>query len=598
MKKRAQVPDAYTYTILLRGLAKHANYPKSLERALSIYHSMFNENSPCKPSTIHTNAVLNVCAHAKDLDALFGIAAKIPSRGMGAADNYTYTTILNAIRSVAWANTVELKDEGQGVKDAQRSEAVSKGRRIWIDIVDRWKRGHISMDEQLVCAMGRVLLLSNSIDDTDDILSLLEQTMRLPREVPRLGDPARGTHLRPVTSSDPTSAQAAGDGAEPQPLFENDENEQPINTESDLALVEEDSTSLTTVFNALPPVSNRIYAVPGRNALSLAIEACAQMKEFAAAQDYWGKLTRTVKPDAENYHVYLRLLRARRGGALAVDLLCAMLAPKREGGLGTGVVPKTFRLAMSTVVRDSLNRNSLQLATQIMTMMQGLLEEPDVRTGMMMLSLMNKDGHRFDPDYVKLALESLYALSRHLMSVSDYASSRNKSKSPPQDLDDTMEDEDIPETSTRQFLVKDSPKHTETTEMQEPEDAQHIDTTETTESEDKPPIAPPQRKLTERQLEILEFISAVVREHERSMYALYADSFTGRPNKRYKQQYMQLNAWILANDPRKSHAWERSRKDTRRAIGMKHLKWLDRKAVNSVAPLEAYEKSELRKAYE
>lgn len=98
MKKRAQFPDSYTYTILLRGLSINAHFSGVLQKALSIYHSLSAPNSRVEPSIIHTNAALRVCARALDMDALWGVAAKIPETGAGAANATTYNTIINAIR--------------------------------------------------------------------------------------------------------------------------------------------------------------------------------------------------------------------------------------------------------------------------------------------------------------------------------------------------------------------------------------------------------------------------------------------------------------------------------------------------------------------
>src|SRR2546421_9637627 len=132
MKKRAQPPDAFTYTILLRGLATHVNYPQSLAKALSIYHSLFAPNSSVKPSIIHTNAVLKVCARAKDLDSMWGIAARLPTTGKNAPDSLTFTTILNALRQNASEQMGEqVNSEAQ--QRHRKEKAIREGRRIWDD---------------------------------------------------------------------------------------------------------------------------------------------------------------------------------------------------------------------------------------------------------------------------------------------------------------------------------------------------------------------------------------------------------------------------------------------------------------------------------
>src|ERR1051326_1292919 len=127
MKKRGQKPDSHTFTVLLRGLANHAQYSHSVTRALSLYHSMDAPNSRVRAHIIHTNAVLKVCARANDMDALWGVASKIPEKGAGAADATTYTTILNALRQSALADTPEDFDENEVARRAQ--EAVMQGRR-------------------------------------------------------------------------------------------------------------------------------------------------------------------------------------------------------------------------------------------------------------------------------------------------------------------------------------------------------------------------------------------------------------------------------------------------------------------------------------
>lgn len=84
---------------------------------------MFADNCPVKPNIIHTNAVLKVCALARDMDALWGVAAKLPTKGFGAPDNLTYTTILNAIRTVAWHSDPDLKNEESEQLTLRRRQA-------------------------------------------------------------------------------------------------------------------------------------------------------------------------------------------------------------------------------------------------------------------------------------------------------------------------------------------------------------------------------------------------------------------------------------------------------------------------------------------
>lgn len=382
MKKRAQQPDAYTFTTLFRGFSLNAHYPLSVSRALSIYHSMFAENSPVKPNTIHTNAVLKVCAMAGDMDGLLGVAAKLPTRGPGAPNNLTFTTILNGIRNSAWDDT---KAEAVSpAKNERRSRAVMQGRRLWEEIRDRWAKGDLYIDEELVCAMGRLLLISNEEQDCDDILSLLEQTMGLARQIPRLGDPARK-----VASRDPeaisSSEEAIAENVELQTLLP------PLDpaTDTEASDLSDPTTSAFAPLSKGPPASQSPIR-PGCNSLSLVIDACIRLHLVRAAQNYWGLLTSpegtyNIIPDAENFHMYLRLLRIQRASKMAVELVEEM----RRGDLGASVQlkTKTFRIAMSCCVRDKKNRHVLENAGKLVRMMIDALEHPDARALGMYLDL-------------------------------------------------------------------------------------------------------------------------------------------------------------------------------------------------------------------
>ena len=379
MKKRAQLPDAYTFTILFRGLSWYPEYPLAVERAITIYHSMFTDNSPVRPSIIHTNAVLKVCALVGDMDALLGVASRLPAHGPNAPNNLTFTTILNAIRSDAWKSK---RDQGDEAERAQmRARAIMQGRRLWEEIKERWAQGDLALDEELVCAVGRLMLLSNNEKDCDDILSLLEQTMGIPRQTPRLGQngqqrPLRGT--RTVDSPRDTHLSSS-DTMMPVVLGGSDEAE---------GVPEPESDPFAPL--ARGPPKGQTFLPPGRNTLSLVVDACVRIHLDRAAQDYWGLLTDPagnyrIVPDTENYHMYLRLLRIRRASKLTTELITDM----RQGDLGPDIrlETKTFRIALACCVRDKNNRSSITHAGKIVRVMQDTLEHPDARTLTMYIQL-------------------------------------------------------------------------------------------------------------------------------------------------------------------------------------------------------------------
>ena len=372
MKKRAQQPDAHTFTTLFRGFAWNPKSSLSLPKALSIYTSMNADNCLVKPSIIHTNAVLKVCAVSGDIDALLGVAAKLPPRGNGAPNNLTFTTILNAIRNQAWEDTKGEKVSAS--KNERHAQAVLQGRRLWEEIRDRWTKGDIFLDEELVCSMGRLLLLGNHEQDCDDIFSLLEQTIGLRRQIPRVGDPARKDALRSGASLD----------AAEQPIL-SDLDLQVLNTSEDEPTLDSDP------FAPLPRTpSKQLSIAPGCNTLSLTLDACIRLSLVRAAQRYWGLLTShsgsyNIVPDSENYHMYLRLLRVQRASKQTVELVDKM----RRGILPSKVAlqTKTFRIALSCCLRDKKNRSALHHAEKLVIMMTDSLEYPDAKALSMYLTL-------------------------------------------------------------------------------------------------------------------------------------------------------------------------------------------------------------------
>lgn len=385
MKKRAQQPDAYTFTILFRGFSWYPQFSHSLPRALSIYESMFAENSPVRPSIIHTNAVLKVCALAHDIEALLGIAADLPTRGSGAPNNLTFTTILNAIRSKAFEETQGRKAISRGEHAGHKeikAPAIQQGRRLWVEVRQRWMSGDLSLDEEFVCAMGRLLLLGTEAQDHDDVLSLLEQTMGIPRQVARVADPVL-ERAEEVSGSaeDPELPPYSPANAELETLISASK------VENDF--LEPPSDPYAPHHNTTGPTRSNVR--PGCNTLSLVLDACIRLKYVRAAQNYWGLLTspdgyHKIIPDSENYHMYLRLLRLQRSSKLAVELVEEMQSGNLTGKAGA-VQTKTFRIALSCCVRDLKNRNSILHAAKLVRMMTDSLPHPDAKALSMYLQV-------------------------------------------------------------------------------------------------------------------------------------------------------------------------------------------------------------------
>ena len=445
MKKRGQAPDAYTYTILLRGFAKNASQGRAytVESALKVYHSMYNENSKVKPSIIHTNAMLSVCSRANDLDAVFSVAARLPERGSDAPDSHSYTTILQALRADA-IKPLRM-DSKEGTKQ-RRQRNIMQGRRIWADIVQRWRNSSISVDEQLVCSMARLLLTGKTTRDVDDVLSLVEQTMRLPRPIPRFGDLERPTHLQvgdnehqevvklagalDVQASGPPDASIDWVVEDQQKVFE--------------PVIDKDRAAEKHEFSPLPPSVHSIpYPTPGNNTLSLLLNACTQMHAYAQAQHYWDTITQTIKPDRDNYHDYLRLLRLRRSSSLAVDLVEDMVRSEEKGGLGVRPDQTTFRTAIGACIRNGMSMLVLKSGIRLVNLMRSTLYEPDYDTTVLFMGLLSKSDMRWPVQDVIAATDLLFDLFCSLRGLWAFGRTEPEPKLDDQGSDSALREEAV-----------------------------------------------------------------------------------------------------------------------------------------------------------
>ena len=364
MKKRAQFPDGHTYGIIFKGCAQHPQPSAALAKVLMIYQSMLSETARVKPTAVHFNAVLKMCSRAHNIDAMLAIADQMPHRGIGAPNNMTYTTIFNALRLSV---VIDLRNTITPMQKREHSRKVMvDAHRMWVDVTKRFSQGDLYIDEELCCAMGRLLLVG-SRQDRDEILTLIEQTMNIPRQIPRLGTEARAK-IDPLANFPKTSTNhepnisSVPNGAEtPQPT----DDAQPETTAIDY-------------FKPLTPPARQLKgagglsAKPGQNSLSLILEALLGMKLIEPAYKYWHIFTQqhNIKPDQENFHSLLRILRVARASNQMIDFLQTM--PIQD------MKHTTFRIAMATCRRDKLNRSAFANGGKLLDLMQTALKEPDI----------------------------------------------------------------------------------------------------------------------------------------------------------------------------------------------------------------------------
>lgn len=388
MKKRAQVPDAQTYTIIFNGASKHPAASDALGRVISIYQSMLTDRCPVKPNTIHVNAIIKMCARAGNMDAMLAIADELPPRGLRAPNNLTYTTIINALRMYAVNDLGGTLTPEQ--KEVARQKTMLDVRRLWQEVITSWRKGDMWIDEELVCAMGRALLIGKA-QDLDDIMSLVEQAMNIPRQAPRMViRPKKLIASRAQENADvgedggqepklaQTGSDTVTDSHDPSSSGVQSPETTPIETGSEMSAFDNNDPvvdqfqSLTLTDSSRSPVN--AYAKPGPNTLSLLMQCLLDLRSKEPAIKYWDLLTKQygIRPDAENYHAYLRILRVARASSDTVKVLTEM--PQHY------MQTKTFRIAMSTCLRDKNNQHVFSNSGKVLDMMQQTQEAPDLKT--------------------------------------------------------------------------------------------------------------------------------------------------------------------------------------------------------------------------
>jgi hypothetical protein len=402
MKKRAQVPNARTYTIIFRGCAISPHPKLAVSHATRIYNFMLKYGA-LKPNTIHMNAVLEVCARAGDLESLFTILATA-NTAHRSPDSYTYTIVLNALRyevERVQANNLGLADE-EVQREIQTN--VQRGRALWTDVMTNWRNARLVLDEHLVVAMGRLLSMGN-YNDNQGVFELLEQTM----EIPRLD--LNTVHLPHIPSSEPS---ADGEAHSSQTTSPDGDSSSGSGSGS--------ASPMSSVPRPLGKVP--IYAQPGNKTLSLVLTTLTNVRKTSKAYKYWSYLTRlrNVKPDAENYFVYLRAL-----GAGHASERVAQLIEEMPRGLLSFI---TFRRAFATCVHDSLNQNAFDNACRIFDVMINTQRYADPLSMRLFLQVARGSTRHFYEDVPQSTSESMDAQSAN-PNPADFRASSASSTPPP-----------------------------------------------------------------------------------------------------------------------------------------------------------------------
>ncbi|KAK4494032.1 hypothetical protein PRZ48_015218 [Zasmidium cellare] len=402
MKKRGQFPDSYTYMLLFRSVPLEKSHElkdfhgQMANKAVAIYNSMSSPTSRVKPSIMHTNAVLRLCSLARNMDLLWSVASQIPESGPGSADHITYNILLAAIRFGAMGpGTGELVYVEQVAEN--RNQAVSEGRRIWQEVIPRWRSGEVIIDAALVRSMAKLLTFSKRMEDWDDVLNLVQQTTNIQRLIPPLGSPERKTEHVPAANEE-----------------QQDVEEQTSNSEDSEGWVP------TPASNAFKPVQastddptpgkkrhNIAYVKPENGILNVLLEACTNMRVPKAAHAYWDLFTKEydVRPDLDNYECLLRLLRINRSSRLVAQLMAQM------NDEGIHPLPRTYRIAMGACARDRNNANVVENMSVIVDQLMKASKQPDLST---LDEYLNIAFMTEDRDAITKALDKMHAVMHRL----------------------------------------------------------------------------------------------------------------------------------------------------------------------------------------
>ncbi|RJE25797.1 pentatricopeptide repeat protein [Aspergillus sclerotialis] len=388
MKKRGRKPNAATYTIMLKGLANAPPHSglNPVKTALSIYYSISGRNDKVF-NIYHTNAMLHVCSVHGDMQAMWKVAGDMPEEGENSPHATAYTVILNSIRRNCARDVAEMAaDDAQRISE-RRYKALIEGKRVWADIVYRWKRGQLEFDGGLVDAMAYLLLEGATDMDCYDVLALISQTTGVPIFAQK---PSVRKRAKPIPAEKERNNTQAREDVDDVPFVDGNgkilddpdgESEQPQETEE--VEEEEEEENFDDIFDPVSTTEGGKRKGPplvkfGNKELSTVMEACMTMEQgVRPAKMYWHFLTQEdsgykFELDDAACHQYLRVLRIGRSSRSALELVRDQMIPKSLAR------KKTFHIAISCARRDRKNINVFMIANELLDLMNDYLLLPNL----------------------------------------------------------------------------------------------------------------------------------------------------------------------------------------------------------------------------
>lgn len=385
MKKRAQLPNAQTYTMIFSGLAK-SDHPKlAVAEALKIYNAMIHSQR-IKPNTTHLNAVLDVCAKAQDIESLFlTLRTSTTDRP---PDNRTYTIILNALRY----QQSNFKDPSSGLTekeeavamDKSQKQTISRAKLVWEEVMARWRQNEIEMDEELMCAMGRILLFGGT-RETETIITMVTEILGITKL--KDGQPGLMPGVEPKKDLSNDKMVQAEDKKKPNEAGNSIES---VQCES--SVTTPSIKSAKTVRNVGKPqtlISTPVQRFAANNTLSLLMRALANSRLTKLGARYWDYLTTIygVVPDKNNYRDYLDCLFTGAASGKAARVIASIPSDIIGGGM--------VRRALLMCRFDHYNSQAFHNANTILDAMARNMRYPDPRCLKVYLDVALKAEHKF-----------------------------------------------------------------------------------------------------------------------------------------------------------------------------------------------------------
>ncbi|KAL4935395.1 hypothetical protein BDV06DRAFT_207124, partial [Aspergillus oleicola] len=414
-KKRGGTPNKYAYTIMLDGLAEVEKRREidPLRMAQAIYRAMTDPKNTVETGIIQMNAMLKVCQKQPGaMDVLWEVAGSLPEEGPMSPDGTTYTIIFNAIRWSIQRDVDALKGDEPEQATYIRLKGIIEAKRLWVDILHRWKNGSLEMSNKLVSAMAGCLWEGTGDRHLYEVLQLYEQTAGIPifAEEPLRGSEDVSGRAKSQLGVDKTSAEME----EEVPFVDNrGKTFSPLkrkiqfgNLEDEIEDLKREEESFRNLFSPVvaegikpykvhargfepssredrlnlekeAPVPN--YMPIGNRELSVILETVLQMvNAVGPGKEYWKHLTEEntdykVVPDHRSLIGYLRVLRVGRTSRICVDAI------RRQLDLGQIEQGLPFHIALSTCRRDRKNPNVLRHAHELLSLMDYALMLPDHR---------------------------------------------------------------------------------------------------------------------------------------------------------------------------------------------------------------------------